>query len=668
MNCKTYMTGNSMQISPNTELPSLPEVTLRALEACRKEDSYRHISDIISADTALTAQVLAMANSSVYGRSGEIRSVEQALLRLGTERLRTLILTASLRQLMFDLGADQWQQLRDFWRHSLTTALTAKTLATLTRYPSADEAFMLGMLHNIGELIALKMTPDDIQQEYLAHQAEIAAQLAQAWGLGQMAVDAMRYQKAPASEIRDAAHLVKLINLSTRLAQSDAAGIAAAGTIFSFSEDLTRELSLRINHEVAALAESLGVVLEHTYDGHKASQTLRNTVIRQTMTDQALSLANGSSPVLASTVINLTLLTGCPSLFFKVDDDILILASDSQGEPPDMTIVATSTGSVLTQSFRDQKTVLLADRSPNVLDKQLMALLNTSSLMAVPVLSEDGCQGVFVIGTDAVNMASTLELAEMFCARLSHLLASGEAKNQDDVTGGDIDQALARDNIRRHIHEISNPLTIIRQYIFQLRGRLENEQVREQLDIIREELERAGNLLVQMGESQEPNPNTDEPTNLNRELRALHNLFQDSLFGDGDIDCDLILSEESTDLAAGRAPVRQVILNLIRNAVECMPDGGKLRLESASPVWQQGRQWIEMLIEDNGPGLPKAIQSSLFKPVQSSKGVTHSGLGLSIVKQLIDDMEGIIGYRTGSSGTSFRILLPAASDSSKGPT
>ncbi|WP_273255245.1 HDOD domain-containing protein [Marinobacter psychrophilus] len=663
-----YMTGNSMQISPNTELPSLPEVTLRALEACRKDDSYRHISNIISADTALTTQVLAMANSSLYGRSGEIRSVEQALLRLGTERLRTLILTAALRQLMFDLGADQWQQLRDFWRHSLTTALTAKTLATLTRYPSADEAFMLGMLHNIGELIALKMTPGDLQQQYLDHQAEIGAQLAQAWGLGQMAADAMRYQKAPASEIRDAAHLVKLINLSTRLAQSDAAGIAAAGTIFSLSEDLTRELSLRINHEVAALAQSLGVTLEHTYDGHKASQTLRNTVIRQAMTDQALSPANDSGPALASTVVNLTLLTGCPSLFFRVDDGILILASDSQGEPPDMTIVAASTGSVLTQSFRDQKAVLLAERSPNVLDKQLLALLNTSSLIAVPVLFEDVCQGVFVIGTDAINMMSTLELAEMFCARLSHLTASKEAKIQDDVTAADIDQALAQDNVRRYIHEISNPLTIIRQYIYQLRGRLENEQVREQLDIIREELERAGNLLVQMGESQEPNPNTDEPTSLNRELRALHALFQDSLFRNGDIDCDLVLSEESTDLAAGRAPVRQVILNLIRNAVECMPDGGKLRLESASPVWQQGRQWIEMLIEDNGPGLPKAIQSSLFKPVKSSKGVTHSGLGLSIVKQLIDDMEGIIGYRTGSSGTSFRLLLPAVSDSGKGPT
>jgi signal transduction histidine kinase len=265
-------------------------------------------------------------------------------------------------------------------------------------------------------------------------------------------------------------------------------------------------------------------------------------------------------------------------------------------------------------------------------------------------------------------MTSTSELAEMFCARLSHLIASREAENQDVVTEKEIDQALARDNVRRHIHEISNPLTIVRQYIYQLRGRLENEQVREQLDIIREELERAGNLLVQMGESQEPSSNTDEPTNLNRELRALHILFQDSLFRDSDIDCDITLSEEPTDLVACRAPVRQVIINLIRNAVECMPDGGKLKLVSTSPVWQQDRQWVEMVIEDSGPGLPTAVQSSLFKPVQSKKGGTHCGLGLSIVKQLIDDLDGIIGYRTGSSGTSFRILLPGVSDTSKSPT
>lgn len=657
------MTGKFMKISPDTQLPSLPEVTLRALEACRQEDSYRFISEIISKDTALVARVLALANSSLYGRTGEIRSVEQALLRLGTERVRTLVLTASLRQLLFDLGAGQWQQLRDFWRHSLTTALTAKTLATLTRYSSSDEAFMLGMLHNVGELIALKMAPDDQQQEYLTHQADISAQLAQAWGLGPMAVDAMRYQQAPASEIRDAAHLVKLINLSTRLALSDAAGIAAAGTIFSLSEELTRELSLRINHEVSSLAQSLGVPLEHAYDGQQGSHTLRNTVIHQAMTNQSLHLVAGNEPVpalLAGTVSNLTLLTGSPSLFFDANDGTLTLMAASQGECPDMAVTTSSASSVLTECHRDRDALALADRPPSVLDRQILGLLGTPSLMAVPMLVGEQCHGVFVVGCDRQDNSSTLELAQMFSHCLSRLMMDHRSTETQHQSGVDLDQAISQDDIRRQIHEISNPLTIIRQYIYQLRGRLESEQVREELDIIRDELERAGNLLVRMGDHHDPNPGETAPAVLNHELRALHDLFKDSLFNDGGIDCTLTLCDESTQLKAGKAPVRQVILNLVRNAVESMTDGGKLRLSTAAPIWQQGQQWAEILIEDTGPGLPPAIQKHLFQPVTSSKGSAHSGLGLSIVKQLIDDMEGIIGYRTGGTGTSFRILLPAA--------
>ncbi|MBO6851739.1 MAG: HDOD domain-containing protein, partial [Marinobacter sp.] len=56
-----------MDIAPDIQLPSLPEVTLRALEACHQEESYRSISDIVSTDTALAARVLALANSAMFG-------------------------------------------------------------------------------------------------------------------------------------------------------------------------------------------------------------------------------------------------------------------------------------------------------------------------------------------------------------------------------------------------------------------------------------------------------------------------------------------------------------------------------------------------------------------------------------------------------------------------
>lgn len=650
-----------MQISPDTQLPSLPEVTLRALEACQQEDSYRHISDIIATDTALVARVLALANSALYGRPNEVRSVEQALLRLGTERIRNLILTASLRQLLFDLGADQWQQLRDFWRHSLTTALTAKALATLTRYQSSDEAFMIGMVHNVGELIALKMAPDDQQQEYLNQQAEIGAQLATIWGLGPMAADAIRYQQAPPGSIRDASHLVKLINLSTRLALSDAAGIAAAGTVFSISEDLTREICSRINHEVSSLAKSLGVPLDDDYDGQQASQVLRQQVIRQAMANQVLSQPPEQaaiSDMLASTVTNLTMLTGCPALYFSATGAMLRLSSASHGECPEMTVATKPAMSVLTCSYQEQRPVELADREISILDEQLLRLLVSPSIVAVPLVNEDNCPGVFVVGVETGNSAMALDLAQLFAVRLSQMVGQQQAGNRDQ--SDNIDSALAADLIRRQIHEISNPLTIIRQYIYQLRNRLSDGTFEEELDIIREELERAGNLLLQMSEEHTAHQHAVEPANLNTEVQALHDLLADGLFLDADVHCTLSLCTDSTLVTSDRAPVRQVIINLVRNAVESLPAGGELTLKTAAPVWQQSRQWIEMVVEDNGPGIPDAIQSQLFQPVRSEKGASHSGLGLSIVKQLVDDMDGIISYRTGRNGTSFRVLLPAA--------
>ncbi len=406
-----------MHIAPDLQLPSLPEVTLRALDACHQDESYRKISEIVSADTALVARILALANSALYGPSTPIRSVDQALLRLGTRRFHTLVLTAALRQLLFELGGDEWQQLRDFWRHSLTTALTARALATLTRYPEPDEAFMLGMLHNIGELIAIKTPATDAKQHYLDHQSEIAAELVASWGLGPMAADAMRYQQALPSELRDAGHLVKLISLATRLALSDAAGIAAAGTVFGLNEELTREINRRIGHEVSGMAASLGIPLDEDYCGESASRQLKQTILRQAMANQAINLADltgETEDILAETVNSLTLVTGLPALCFGHTGDNLVLLSGTIGDIPELAVTAKPGGSVLTEAFISGLPVSLGERSPTVLDRQLLSLLHTPSLLAVPVNSGGNCPGVFALGTDNDHLPTTLELADIF--------------------------------------------------------------------------------------------------------------------------------------------------------------------------------------------------------------------------------------------------------------
>ncbi len=653
-----------MEIAPDIQLPSLPEIILRALEACDQEESYRTISEIVSVDTALVSRILGLANSSLYGNCIQIRSVEQALLRLGTHRFHTLVLTAALRQILFELGADQWQQLRDFWRHSLTTAMTARALATLTRYPEPEQAFMLGMLHNVGELIALKTPPGDAQQYYFNHQSEIASKLVSDWGLGPMASDAMLYQQAMPAEIRDAGHLVKLISLATRLAQADAAGIAAAGTVFGLNEELTREINRRIDQEVESVARSMGISLSASYDGRASHEKLKQTVLRQAMANQALDMAplhDSTQKHLAATVTSLTLITGLPCLYFGGIDNELTLYSASNGEPADLSVSANSANSLLTESYSTARALLMGDREPSVLDHQLMNLLHAPSLVTLPVQSHEHCLGVFVIGTDAQGAEPAQAMGQLFCVHLSRALSTIAAGAEKQNAMAD---ELAEQAIRRQVHEVSNPLTIIRQYIYQLRNRLDDAEVHQQLDVIREELDRAGDLLLQIGKSWQNSPTEQaDDCNLNEELKLLRDLLEDGLFSGEKKLLSLQLCEDSTSIAAPAAITRQILINLVRNAAECLDDindGGEVTIRTDAPIWQSGQRWVELEVSDTGNGLRPDIQKHLFSPVSSTKGRGHGGLGLSVVKQLVDDMEGIINCRTGSAGTTFKVLFPMA--------
>ncbi|SFM12512.1 HDOD domain-containing protein [Marinobacter zhejiangensis] len=652
------VTRHQQSPSPDLQLPSLPELTLRALEACRGEQSYRQIGEIVASDTAMAARVLALANSALYGRPGEIRSVEQALLRLGTDCVHSLILTVALRQLLFNLGADQWGQLRDFWRHSLTTALTARALATLTRYNDPDEAFLLGMLHNIGELIALKTEDEHLKQQYLDQQAEIGANLTESWGLGPMAADAMRYQQASPADIQDASHLVKLINLSTRLALSDAAGIAAAIRVFDLSEELTHEIRLRIDREVEALAQTLSIPLREHYDAEPGQQRLRHSLISQALTNEALSLAQQPDipSILAHAVSGLTLLTGMPCLSFGAGDDGLTLMATSQGDLASMVVASTPAHSVLTKAFAGSGPVTLEDDAPTVLDRQLLNLLGTPSFCALPVQAGSDAVGVLVLGTNS-NEDPSRDLADMYARQLSQNVSRALREHQDS----DLERSTEHNELRRQLHEVSNPLTIVRQYIYQLRNKMEDPGVQGDLDVIREELERATNLLLQVGRHSPEDQEFDRIL-LNDELKPLADLFEETLFANGHTSLNLNLCRTPTWISGSRGSIRQLVINLVKNAVEAMPAGGDVTLRTTAPVIQSGSQWVELVIQDSGPGLPANVQHQLFRPVETTKGSHHSGLGLSIVKQLIDGMEGIISCHTGDTGTLFRILFPMTAD------
>jgi HD-like signal output (HDOD) protein len=132
-------------------LPTLPSylLDLNALLSKQIVD-LKKVSKVIRTDPSLSAQVLRLCNSALFGLRRRVLSIEQAAVLLGTERLRTLVLTCAVMQ--FAGKHVPMKSLLAFWEHSFLTALLSERVARVVDYPETEQAYLGGLLHDIGQL------------------------------------------------------------------------------------------------------------------------------------------------------------------------------------------------------------------------------------------------------------------------------------------------------------------------------------------------------------------------------------------------------------------------------------------------------------------------------------------------------------------------------------
>jgi putative nucleotidyltransferase with HDIG domain len=146
------------------DMPSLPDVVHRIIQLLGDSQvPASQIAKLVSYDPGLTTKVLRMVNSAAYGFQRQISSVQHALMLLGFNTVRGLVLSASLFQL-FDPNQTQSIDPKLFWRHSLATAIIAKTLAEKLHPELSDDAFSAGILHDIGKVIFDQYFTEDYPQ------------------------------------------------------------------------------------------------------------------------------------------------------------------------------------------------------------------------------------------------------------------------------------------------------------------------------------------------------------------------------------------------------------------------------------------------------------------------------------------------------------------------
>ncbi len=147
-----------------TQLASLPEITTRIVQVVEDpKATAREIQDLVRSDPALATKVLKIVNSAFYGLPAKIASLERAILMLGLNSIKNLALAASLTRLLRDGSICSQFSTRDLWRHSIAVAVAARSLAQAGKALQADEAFVAGLVHDMGLIVSQQLFPDKVR-------------------------------------------------------------------------------------------------------------------------------------------------------------------------------------------------------------------------------------------------------------------------------------------------------------------------------------------------------------------------------------------------------------------------------------------------------------------------------------------------------------------------
>ncbi len=681
------------------DLPSVPQVLVELIEACYRVDStVEQLAHWIEMDPGLSARALALIGARGARPRSRLDSFPELAAGLGRDGLKALAVSAATRA----AGAETGAVSLGFWHRSVHCAVTARLLAVATAYRSPDEAYLAGLLHNVGQLVFESIHPREYsglrrkarrdtqlllleREQFGAGHNDVGAQLIESWGLNSFLADAARYHHQPLGYVLDAHPLVRIVFLASLLSHAETrpseTAFDAAEQLFALGQAALSDLIAKADEAVAGLrrtldltggrdAESVGA------DPRAADRRLARAVAR-------IALLDGIRPRLNRATDRAALLEAIrhgarvilaegPSLFFFLDPEGEVLIGESPGSDDDLVaelrIRAEASGSLVSRCLTGHRVVhSLDEETPplTVIDRQIIGHLDTAGMLCVPLIGDEIRLGALVVGVEreqSPRIEESRDVLQAFAAEAATQLASIMQRAAGTTTPGERNAADAR--TRQIVHEVNNPLSIARNYLQVLGMKLgSTHPASKDLKVIEEELVRVSELVLQLTEAPgAPGPPVKperETVTLNGLITDLVRVSRESLFLPKQIEVELALDEELPPILSSASSLKQILINLVQNASEAMTEGGRLRIRTRDWHRVDETPFVEIEITDNGPGIPTEIQQRLFEPLTSAKGRGHAGLGLSIVKRLVEDLGGSIGYQSNEhEGTTFRVLLP----------
>lgn len=640
------------------QLPSPPQTLLKLLTLCQSEDTgMAELSELVGQDPAMTAKVLAVAHSAAFHRSeGQSLTLFQACSRLGTALIKVLVISESVMQTFNAFRQSVSADLRPFWHHSLLVAVIARELAKRIDAHKTEEAYLSGLLHDVGRLALLVAAESDLADLFDAPDDDLlcareqgrvgmshvqaGAWLLERWHLDATIIECVSQHHGDALLLVDAHPLTRTLHLAHRLSDipaDDPAQVATLAGEQGLSSDDLKAVLHTAALQVDQIARDLGLEIG---DG---VAPVRKTTPAPTLDDQQTKLARD---VFDRSVFNemaitlvaqrnmqaaLTSMREHASALLQLEDSVVFLLRDS----PKM-LVAASMGEHHRKpgplSFGVESHPPLAACVDNrsvvfsTVDEEhanaLHQFMDADELLLIPLVTSQSVLGVLIAAVPA-------ELCAYLQDQRPMLQAFG-------VYAG---LALARrhqaDKLRRA------QIAVAKQ-----EGRLELMRISREVK----------QLIEQMASNM-----TFGPVDLCTVVREMVQLLQDSQLIPEQIHIRSQLTERQALVQGSPEMIKQIVHILLKNAWEAMPGGGEIEVAVGALVQRQGAMYTVLSVSDNVVGAStKLVQAELYEPVSSKQLDEQRMQGLGIVNYLAEQMNGQVKFNADEFGTRFDVLLPCA--------
>lgn len=588
------------------------------------------------------------------------------------ERLRSLGL--ELMQIWLLTEIDRCSSNADLIREQHAAALEiaerARHLAHAQAYDYPDEAFLAGLWHVLPDLL---LPPDrPTEQMSAALRAETLAALVAGCGVAAPMVDAYLFGDT-AAEQRETAHPLAALLWEALTSRGGGAGVRADDTIAANADDAVT------TSPKSAASASTTMAVPRAPSAPPSEALIATTTVVNPLRLAALrgwirvafrGLSHSALDERFAIALRLLCHAGTPLIVFADENDRLRMLElggqlalreyfdelDQHVEHETSVIALALRSGVPTSRFE------LGGRPGRaVSDWHVARWLGRDGIVCIPLRLE-AHRAVAIIGSDSAPDTDS-DICRL-CTELTSEAANAcmerehQARLQARVRA-ELQQRFEQ-HARKIVHEANNPLTVLKSYLSVMPERHpESAALGDEVRLLQDELDRLGALLRQIGQ---PALEIDEAPrcDVNRLVRDMQALYAESLFGRRGIHFELRSSGTLPLAAMSESALKQVMINLWRNAAEALQPGKRFSLVLPGTLLVNGTRCIEIRVIDNGPGLPPERLQQLLTPAASGKGHAHQGLGLSIVGELLRQWNASIICRSHpGSGTSFQLLVPA---------